>query len=210
MARGFRETWAALGCPSLSEEILPASKKADDDFWNDIAHTYGGTPIAAWVGPEDLKSAGVFWEPEANMPLVRILSHTLIEKNLGIVPEAARPGVLLTYPYLLPKDKAARLKAIEQWCKARKVPFTHPEILARMYYTGWFLSDVFMCLKNDYYRDYLLDAADMLKDQTYAIALYPRLSYGQGQRYSSKGCFLVELGPGPNPELIPRSEWVVH
>ena len=210
IARGFRETRAELGCPPAVEIAMAPSQKIGRAFWEELAEAHPGAAVAAWVGPEDLSTAGELWEVETNAPRPLILSHPLIESDPGVVPERARGGALLTYPGILPQDGTMRLKAVEQWCKVRKVPYTHPEILARMYYAGWFLSDVFMCLKNDYYRDYLLDAADMLKDQTYAIALYPRLSYGQGQRYSSKGCYLVALGPGPKPELIPKTDWVIH
>jgi hypothetical protein len=42
------------------------------------------------------------------------------------------------------------------------------------------------------------------------VADYERLSFGPGQRFSSKGCYLIQLGPGLEPELLPRSEWVSH
>jgi hypothetical protein len=31
-----------------------------------------------------------------------------------------------------------------------------------------------------------------------------------GQRYASKGCYVAQLGPGPRPELLMKSEWVLH
>jgi len=39
---------------------------------------------------------------------------------------------------------------------------------------------------------------------------YERLSFGPGQRYGSKGCYIIQLGPGAEPALLPRSEWVIH
>lgn len=39
---------------------------------------------------------------------------------------------------------------------------------------------------------------------------YERLSFGPGQRYVSKGCYIIQLGPGDDPPLLPRSEWVIH
>jgi hypothetical protein len=67
-----------------------------------------------------------------------------------------------------------------------------------------------MMMKSDFYRDYLLDVIDMMNFQTYTIAAYPRLSFGQGQRYASKGCYVVQLDEGSAPPLLPRSEWVTH
>ena len=64
--------------------------------------------------------------------------------------------------------------------------------------------------EDDFYRDYFLDIFDMMHDEDYTIADYPRVSFGPGQRYASKGCFVVRLGPGKTPELAPVSEWVIH
>ena len=60
------------------------------------------------------------------------------------------------------------------------------------------------------YNGYFMEGFDMMIDQDYAIAVYPRLTFGPGQRYASKGCYIVQLTPGPDAELVQKSEWVVH
>jgi hypothetical protein len=39
---------------------------------------------------------------------------------------------------------------------------------------------------------------------------YERLSFGPAQRYASKGCYVLQLGKGPEPELLRKSDWVMH
>jgi hypothetical protein len=36
------------------------------------------------------------------------------------------------------------------------------------------------------------------------------MSFGTGQRYASKGCYVVQLSEGPKPELAKRSEWIIY
>jgi hypothetical protein len=48
----------------------------------------------------------------------------------------------------------------------------------------------------------------MVADQPSAV--YGRLSFGPGQRYAAKGCYIVQLGKGPDPELVKKSDWVIH
>ena len=79
-----------------------------------------------------------------------------------------------------------------------------------MYFLGWMLTGVTRMMSDDFYRDYFLDTFDMMHDETYAIATYPRVSFGPGQRYASKGCFVVKLSKGPQPEFVPVSGWVTH
>jgi hypothetical protein len=58
------------------------------------------------------------------------------------------------------------------------------------------------------YRDHLLDIMSMQMDLI--VRDYERFSFGPGQRYVSKGCYIIQLGPGAEPALLPRSEWVMH
>jgi hypothetical protein len=56
-----------------------------------------------------------------------------------------------------------------------------------------------------------MDVVGMMRDEYYSIgAVYPRLSFGPGQRYASKGCYVVQVGEGDQPALEKRSDWVIH
>ena len=70
------------------------------------------------------------------------------------------------------------------------------------------LSNLLMEMRGNYYRDNLLDVAGMMADQYYP--LYGRISFGTGQRYAARGCFIVQLSHGANPELLKKSSWVLH
>jgi hypothetical protein len=64
------------------------------------------------------------------------------------------------------------------------------------------LSTLLMDLKGNYFRDYFLDVAGMMSDQPYP--LYGRISLGGDQRYASRGCSVVQLTAGENPELVEK------
>jgi hypothetical protein len=48
----------------------------------------------------------------------------------------------------------------------------------------------------------------MTKDQD--LPLYERLSFGPGQRYASKGCFIVKMEKGSERKLIRVNDWVTY
>jgi hypothetical protein len=114
----------------------------------------------------------------------------------------------MTYPYRLPDQSIKHREVIRNWLRFRKVPIGDPMIQSKMYFLGWLLSNALMMTGNDYYRDYFLDSIDMMNDETYAIAAYPRLSFGPGQRYASKGCHIVKIAAGG--QLDPVTNWVIH
>jgi hypothetical protein len=65
-----------------------------------------------------------------------------------------------------------------------------------------------MEIRGDYYRDTFLDIIGNSMDQV--VPIYERLSFGPGQRFASKGCYIVQLTNGDKPELVKRSPWVIH
>ncbi|MBP2690123.1 MAG: transporter substrate-binding lipoprotein, partial [Deltaproteobacteria bacterium] len=68
-------------------------------------------------------------------------------------------------------------------------------------------------LESNYFRDYMFDIIDasMINWNMPAVApTFERISFGPGQRYASKGCYIVQLSKGDRPELVRKTDWVVH
>ena len=124
--------------------------------------------------------------------MARAPSWRLLAGDSSSIPERLRDRLYLTYPRDLPADNALKLSVVQRWLKARKIPGAISHI------------------RSEFFRDYFLEGFDMMSDQDYAIAVFPRLTFGPGQRYAAKGCYIVQLGTGPEPELIRKSEWVIH
>jgi hypothetical protein len=162
-----------------------------------------------WLGSADLSAS---WRAMATPPRPRavFVSAGLLGEAIDSIPEPARSFTYVTYPHALPEEQGRRMTAVESWLKARNVPLARPALQSRAYFAAVMLSAALARMGDDFYGDYLLDLMDMMTDQTYSIAPYERLSFGHAQRYASKGCFVVQLGPGPRPSLLKRSEWVVR
>lgn len=178
--------------------------------WPHIAQMYPSAILALWLEPTDLRDVDALGKLTAGQPRAIFLSSSLIQDQWNRVPELLRDRVFITYPYGLPAEMKAKQNALQQWLRIRKIPAGDPAIQARMYFLGWMLSELFMHMRRNFYRDYFLDLMDMMRDQYFTVTLYPRLSFGPGQRYAAKGCYVVQLGPGPQPELIAKSDWVIY
>ena len=70
------------------------------------------------------------------------------------------------------------------------------------------LNMAFMRMKGRYYRDNFLDVIDCIMDLE--VPYYERISFGPGQRYAAKGCYIVQLSDGDKPVFIKKSNWVPH
>jgi hypothetical protein len=208
IARGFRETWQKLGGSGLVDRPLPTGEALTDQGWRDLFAGHPSPVVLLWLDGEEVAAAIASGELAAAGTI--FASSGLLGDKPGLIPEQMRDTLFLTHPRSLPGENGIRLRVVQRWLKARGIPATHLDIQARMYFLGWMLPGAIKYLRSEFYRDYFLEGFDMMTDQNYAIAVYPRLSFGPGQRYASKGCYIVRLGPGDAPDLIKASRWVIN
>jgi hypothetical protein len=209
LVSGFRDARRTMGLPPAVEVELAADAAVDAAFWRKLAAANPGAVLVAWLGAGDVPSLEALSAVEPQPPMV-LMSSTLLGDAAVSLPEPVRSFTFLTKPDSFPEDEVRSRLATESWLKAKKLPITNFDIQARMYFLGWTLAPMVKMMRDDFYRDYFFDIVDMMRDQFYSIAVFPRLSFGPGQRYASKGCYVVQLTAGPEPTLEKRSGWVIH
>ncbi len=209
LARGFQDRWTGYGNPTPAAVELPEGEPLDEQVWGEVC---GKDPAAVllWLGEKDLEGLDALQKRGLCRPPLSFASSTLLAGSLGSVPDGLRESLHLTWPRALPAEAQQKKVFVENWLRVRQIPVTDFEAQSKAYFLGWMLGAGLMDIREEFYRDYFLDMIDMMIDQSYAIAVYPRLSFGPGQRYASTGCYVVQLGPGPEPEVTARSGWVSH
>lgn len=205
IARAFRATLVELGLQPPREVVVKSGEPLDAGLLKGMGP---GAIAALWLDADDL--ARLQLADKQSGPAVVLASGGMLGERLNAVPDRVRRSTYLTYPYRLPKDRKAIHQVVTTWLKQNRLPASNLRISADIYAMGSMLTDVLMHVKRNYYRDHFLDVIDMQRDQTYTVLNYPRLSFGPGQRYAAKGCYVVQLTEGPAPELVPMSEWVIH
>jgi hypothetical protein len=205
IARAFRETLAELGLQPPREVVVKAGEPLDAGLLKDMGP---GALAALWLDADDM-SRIPFSEKQPG-PAMVLASGGMLGERLNAVPDHIRRSTYLTYPYRLPKDRGKIHQVVTTWLKQNRLPETNLKVSADIYAFGTLLTDILMHMKRNYYRDHFLDVVDMQRDHTYTVLNYPRLSFGPGQRYAAKGCYIVQLTEGPAPEIVPKSDWVAH
>lgn len=140
------------------------------------------------------------------------VSSTLLGQALTGIPDQVREKVFLTWPFRLKPyvgdEEGTGFLSREPINITAKMAGA-PRIASRI---STMLDNVvpeaLLDIENNLYQDHLLDEISMQMDRV--VFDYERISFGPGQRYASKGCYVIQLGQGPDPELLPRSEWVIH
>jgi hypothetical protein len=209
LAEGFNQTRLRMRLPVAEDIELEDDTVIDRAFWRKLVNEHANAVLVLWLGADDLSTVDELAAVEPRPPAL-FISSTTIGESLFSLPGQVRDFTFITHPTSFSEDETRSRLATERWLQAKGLPITNFETQAKMYFLGWMLSGMVKMMRDDFYRDYFFDLIDMMRDQYYSIAVYPRLSFGPGQRYASKGCYVVQLTQGPEPTLEKRSNWVVH
>lgn len=208
LARGFDRVWKELGSAPVIQRKIGDKEKTGAGFWKGLAKKYPGAVFVVWLGPADLDGIGALSAAKGKQPLL-FTSSTLLAGSYAAVPDALRPFTFVTYPNRLPGDDAYARSLVTNWSRYRNVSVANQRIAASVFSITNLLSRVLIEMGPDAYRDFFLDIWDGGKDETTVSVEYPVLSFGPGQRYAAKGCYVVTLTPGPTPEIVRQSDWVL-
>jgi hypothetical protein len=97
---------------------------------------------------------------------------------------------------------------VTSWLEARGLTLAEPRIAAQTYFACLIASEGVMHVGSIVQRDAVLDAIDHLPGAIASAPFYPRLTFGPGQRYLAKGCYVLELGDAHGAVSIRSATWV--
>lgn len=210
LAAGFQSSWNELERPAVTSQTLTASQLSDQGALAELIAQHRPGVVLLWSDAELLPLLPQITSQLAAPGMV-FVSSGYLGKDTARIAEAVRDRVYITYPYRLTPYVGSKVGGFDA-----KVPiltsakdFGDRRITSR---TTTLLRQATLqglnLLNDNLHRDHLLDIMSMQMDLV--VRDYERFSFGPGQRYVSKGCYIIQLGPGAEPALLPRSEWVVH
>jgi len=202
-ASGFRDAWSEADRAPLLEKALPAGTHPTREVLEEATGKGRRSVLVLWTGREAVPALDAMTGGDAGVSTI-YMSATLLKEGLLAVPETLRDKTFITYPYGLtdtgPGMMYARKKVTPQITDQRI-----PGKVAAIYPV---LTEIFGFLESNYFRDYMFDIVDA--SMLVVASPFERITFGPGQRYASKGCYIVQLSKGERPELVRKSDWVVH
>lgn len=210
LATGFNTGWSEVGRTAVTTVTLSAQQLRDQPALLKLIKEHKPEALLLWTDADQLPALPSLI---ATLPLSTgiFVSSSYLGKQAAAISESVRDRTFITFPYRLKPFVGSKTGGFDA-----KVPiltsarnFGDRRIFSRS--TTMLKQATLQGLNLIYdnlYRDHLLDVMSMQMDLT--VLDYERFSFGPGQRYVSKGCYIIQLGPGADPVLLPRSEWVVQ
>lgn len=164
----------------------------------------GAAALVLWLPPADVAALGGEASPASGLRVY--LSSTLLGGDLGAPPALRSADAFVAHPYALPAELRPRFARVSSWLSDQRLPRAEGSlrrVVDQTFFALFALNEGLTHVRKNFFRDYLYEVMDHFSGLEGWSSFYPRLSFGPGQRYLSKGCYVVSLrDPG-------RAEWIV-
>jgi hypothetical protein len=204
-AQAFRAAMAG-GRADLQEHVLDSPP--DSAYWKKLAHDSPGATLVLWLRPESLMQARAL--TAAGSPFKAVYLSAALT---GAQPEALLPDpngrLRLIYPQDPPAVRDARLAVVKRWMQNNRLELIDEQLQFNTYLAATVTGMLVMHSKDTYSRDFLLERLEHRLGTSLELSIYPHLSLGPGQRFASKGSYIVKVEGGAPARLSLASDWIV-
>jgi len=164
-----------------------------------------GDALVLWLRPDDVGSlaavpvkAGAVW-----------MSGLMGGLEKSPLPAAWRGATRMTYPFDLPEQRRVRVDYAFGWFSIRHIPVVAPQVQADTYLACGLVAETLSHMVDTFVRDYLVERIETGLEHRIITGYYPRLTLAPGQRFASKGGYIVRFADPVRPKIVAVSDWII-
>jgi hypothetical protein len=196
-ADAFRQAWRGQGRGEIVDVVLRPGQSL-------ATGSTKGAAVVLWLDGQTIAHIDARRMP-VNAPV--LASGTLLGEPLPTIPSSLAERLLVTWPFELPPQAGERrFDRARQWLTMRGIEDGDRRTLINTYFAASMTGDAITHLANNYSREYLIERIEHGANRSLATGVFPLVELGPGQRFASKGAYLVHLR---DQAPIPASPWIV-
>jgi hypothetical protein len=116
--------------------------------------------------------------------------------------------VQLVHPYDVAELRRVRMNFPLGWFRIKGIPVVDERVQTDTYLACGILAETLGEMLDSFVRDYLVESVESMLSRRPNNGYYPRLSLAPGQRFASKGGYVVQFAEG-GERLQPVTSWMV-
>ncbi len=125
------------------------------------------------------------------------------------LPPGWRGRTRLAYPFDLPEQRRVGVDFAFGWFSIRRIPLVAEQVQADTYLACGLLAETLSHMADTFVPDYLIERIEDTLDHRIVTGYYPHLALGAGQRFASKGGYIVQFADAQGQRLVVDSNWFV-
>jgi len=164
-----------------------------------------GDVLILWLRPPDL----------ALLPAGAAKSQTVFVSGLmaqlenAPLPPSWRGTVRMTYPFDLPEVRKVRMNFPLGWFKVSNIAVVNERVQSDTYLACRILSESLGDMLDSFVREYLVEQVEAMLSRRLVNGYYPRLGLAPGQRFASKGGYIVRFANPDSMQPAIDGAWIV-
>ena len=173
----------------------------------DARNSDKGRILVVWPGADVEATVRTLAAANPRAKLILLPSRT-IEATRHAAPGGLAARMRFVDPYALQIGSHAKSFETRAWLNARHLKTDHIRTRFKAYYTMNLLDTALSDIRNDFYRDYLMERIEdeSLKDLN--PGMYPWLALGPGERYAAKVAQIVRFDASKPSGLVSVGGWI--
>ena len=189
---------------SVHDIALPAAP-GSHGLGDALATLQPADTVVLWLRPRDIAALGT---PPHGMERV-YMSGRMGGLEHAPLPPAWRPITQMAYPFSLPDRRRVPMDYPLGWFRLRQIEVVDERAQADTYLACNIVSDTVNRMVDAFVRDYLVERVEEALEHRVITGYYPRLALAPGQRFASKGGYLVRFADAQGEIITPASDWIV-
>jgi hypothetical protein len=164
-----------------------------------------GDVLVLWLRTKDIAELG---SPPAGLRVV-YMSGRMGGLEHAPLPAAWRDITHLAYPFDLPDHRRVQVDYPLGWFRMEQIPVVAEQAQADTYLVCAILSEAINHMVDTFVRDYLIERIEEALEHRIITGYYPRLALAPGQRFASKGGFVVHFAGPTGARVVADGGWIV-
>lgn len=117
--------------------------------------------------------------------------------------------VLTSYPYVKPSSEPRATIRSSAWGRSRNIDMTEKAVFTDTFTAIKLLMNAIKHARSNFNRAYIIELMEHKLDKALLTGMYPKLTIGPGQRYASRGGYIMKVPDDISEPLQPLSEWLL-
>ena len=161
--------------------------------------------LVLWLRPADLATLGK--APAAKAAIY--MSGLMGGLERAPLPPGWRDRTRIAYPFALQDQRRVNVDFAFGWLTIRRIPVVSEQVQADTFLACGLLAETLSHMADTFVPDYLVERVEDMIERRIITGYYPRLTLAPGQRFASKGGYIVHFQQPEGFHLVPDSGWLV-